>query len=421
MINNFKPKSEFSRNVLTLMTGSAIAQAIPIAITPILTRLYTPEDFGLLALYMSAASLVSVLATGRYELAIMLPKKDTDALHIVFLSLWITLGMTLLASVILFFFNGAIANFLGDATLASWLYMIPLSIFLSGLYQSVNYWNNRKKQYRRLAVNKIIQSSSTATLHLGLGNIGGGGLILGTVAGQALAASVLGKQTWSSTRRLVPAVTKLKMLALLRKYRKLPLLNLPNVFIDNIRTAGINILIAKFFTGAVLGQFALAWKMVQAPMSLIGRSLSQVFFERLATAPQSELASIIRIFLLKAAVISLPMFLLIYLFAEPLFIVVFGEQWALAGQAASIMSPWLFFNFLTSPVATVFVILNRQEVVLGFAVVYMVIPLLLLTLFQHLDFTLLLTLLSITMSLLLLVFVAIVFHTIAHTQKAAQT
>jgi len=329
--------------------------------------------------------------------------------------------MTLLASVILFFFNGAIANFLGDATLASWLYMIPLSIFLSGLYQSVNYWNNRKKQYRRLAVNKIIQSSSTATLHLGLGNIGGGGLILGTVAGQALAASVLGKQTWSSTRRLVPAVTKLKMLALLRKYRKLPLLNLPNVFIDNIRTAGINILIAKFFTGAVLGQFALAWKMVQAPMSLIGRSLSQVFFERLATAPQSELASIIRTFLLKAAVISLPMFLLIYLFAEPLFIVVFGEQWALAGQAASIMSPWLFFNFLTSPVATVFVILNRQEVVLGFAVVYMVIPLLLLTLFQHLDFTLLLTLLSITMSLLLLVFVAIVFHTIAHTQKTAQT
>ncbi len=83
MLNNLKPKSEFSRNVLTLMTGTTIAQAIPIAISPILTRIYTPEDFGVFALYMSVASLLSTLATGRYELAIMLPKKDEDAVNYV--------------------------------------------------------------------------------------------------------------------------------------------------------------------------------------------------------------------------------------------------------------------------------------------------------------------------------------------------
>jgi O-antigen/teichoic acid export membrane protein len=67
VLNKLKPKSEFSRNVLTLMTGTTIAQAIPIAISPILTRIYTPEDFGMFALYMSTASLFSVIATGRYE------------------------------------------------------------------------------------------------------------------------------------------------------------------------------------------------------------------------------------------------------------------------------------------------------------------------------------------------------------------
>jgi O-antigen/teichoic acid export membrane protein len=86
MLNKLKPKSEFSRNVLTLMTGTTIAQAIPIAISPILTRIYTPEDFGVFALYMSVVSIVSVVATGRYELAIMLPKKDEDAINIVTLS-----------------------------------------------------------------------------------------------------------------------------------------------------------------------------------------------------------------------------------------------------------------------------------------------------------------------------------------------
>ncbi len=419
MLNKLKPKSEFSKNVLTLMTGTTIAQAIPIALTPILTRIYTPEDFGLFALYMSAASLVTVLATGRYELAIMLPKKDGDAVNIVLLSLIITLLITLLTFILILLFHQSIAQRLGDSTIAPWLYMIPLSILMTGLYQSANYWNNRKKQYRRLAHNKIIQSSSTVTLQLGLGstNIGGGGLILGTVAGQALATAILGKQTWKHIHPFLPDVKTLKMLALLKKYRKLPLLNLPNVFIDNIRTAGINILIAKFFTAAVLGQFALAWKMVQVPMSLVGRSLSQVFFERLATAPHSELSSLIQTFLFKAAILSLPMFILIYLFAKPVFVFVFGAQWALAGEAASIMSPWLFLNFLTSPIATIFVVLNRQEVVLGFATVYMIIPLLLLTFFQHLDFTTLLLLLCITMSFLLLLFIGLVFHTIAQTQK----
>ena len=90
MINKLKPKSEFSRNVLTLMTGTTIAQAIPIAISPILTRIYTPEDFGMFALYMSVASILSVVATGRYELAIMLPKKDEDAVNIVALSIIIS-------------------------------------------------------------------------------------------------------------------------------------------------------------------------------------------------------------------------------------------------------------------------------------------------------------------------------------------
>ena len=82
MLTKLKPKSEFTRNVLTLMTGTTIAQAIPIAISPILTRLYTPKDFGVLALFVAITSIFGSIANGRYELAIMLPKKDEDAVNI---------------------------------------------------------------------------------------------------------------------------------------------------------------------------------------------------------------------------------------------------------------------------------------------------------------------------------------------------
>jgi len=95
MLTKLKPKSEFSRNVLTLMTGTTIAQAIPIAISPVLIRIYTSEDFGVFALYMSIASILSVVATGRYEMAIMLPKKDSDAINVVVLSMIISFLLVL--------------------------------------------------------------------------------------------------------------------------------------------------------------------------------------------------------------------------------------------------------------------------------------------------------------------------------------
>ena len=139
-MKRFLPKSEFGRNVLTLMTGTTIAQAIPIAISPILTRIYTPEDFGLFAFYASIASIISVVATGRYELAIMLPKKDDDAINIVVLSILISFLVSLLSLIIVLVFNTQITNLLGNPEIANWLYFIPLTVLFTGIYQSFNYW-----------------------------------------------------------------------------------------------------------------------------------------------------------------------------------------------------------------------------------------------------------------------------------------
>ena len=104
MLNKLKPKSEFSKNVLTLMTGTTIAQAIPIAISPILTRIYTPEDFGVLALFVAITTIFGTIANGRYELAIMLPKKDEDAINIFALGFIITCFISLILLILVLIF-----------------------------------------------------------------------------------------------------------------------------------------------------------------------------------------------------------------------------------------------------------------------------------------------------------------------------
>lgn len=402
-----KPKSEFSRNVLTLMTGTSIAQSIPIAISPILTRIYTPEDFGVFALYISIASLLSVMATGRYELAIMLPKKDEEASHLVVLSVFIAFLISLLSFAFICVFNPEITSILGNEEISSWLYLIPLSILLTGLYQSFNYWNNRQKRYKTLAISKVSQSSASGTTNLSLGflSFGSSGLILGSLIGQAVGSFILIRLALLKEKKIFQNIQRLKLVALLKKYKSFPLINSLNAVIDQLRISGISILIAKVFSASYLGQFSLAWKMVQVPITLVSSSLSQVFYQKMSSIDKKDIYPLLNIYLKKAVLIGLPIFIGIYFFAVDIFSFVFGNNWILAGEIASFLSPWLFFNFLSSPMAHVFIVLNKQEVILRVSIVYMLIPLILLWLFNDLGFLTIISMISISMSLILIGFI----------------
>ena len=139
--------NEFNRNVVTVMTGTTIAQAIPIAIMPILTRLYTPEEFGIFALYVAIASIFGVIATARYELAIMLPKKDSEAANLFNLSIIITFIISLFTLLFVLIFHQPLINLIGNPEIGKWLYFIPLTVLFTGLYQTLNYWSSRKKNF----------------------------------------------------------------------------------------------------------------------------------------------------------------------------------------------------------------------------------------------------------------------------------
>lgn len=365
MINRFKPKSEFSRNVLTLMTGTTIAQAIPIAISPILTRIYTPEDFGMFALYMSLASILSIMATGRYELAIMLPKKDEDAINIVALSILISFFVSFITLLIIYIFNTQITKLLGNPEIANWLYFIPLTVLLTGIYQSFNYWSNRKKQYKRLATSRVLQSATTSTSNLGMGfsGFGSSGLILGGVLGQSIATVILGKMIWREDKDRLYVIKRLKIVALLKKYIKFPKINMFHAFLNELKNPIINIILMKLYSSAILGQFYMINKILLLPSSLIGSSISQILYKDITTKHNNkeDYSKDILFMMMKLfSFASIPFFIIIF-FGEEIFVFVFGNNWIIAGELSSSFSLYILFHFVASPISIVPLIVDKQK------------------------------------------------------------
>jgi len=350
-------KSEFNRNVLTLMTGTTIAQAIPIAITPILTRIYTPEDFGVFALFMAIASIFGTIVNGRYEVAIMLPRKDEDAINIFALGFIITFVISLILLILVLVFNNYFVNLLDNKEIGAWLFFIPISVFLIGLWQLLNYYNIRKKQYKDIAKAIIIKTFLLATVQLSIGFIKSGvtGLISGQIISQLFANTKL-LSNIIKDKVLLSKISKKKIISLAKKYQDFPKHNAPAALSGTAALELPLILLPKLFGLAISGYFFLVRKMIGIPSALIGKSISEVFFQEMSAKKNMRfkcwpffIKTVKRLFF-----IALPISFFIALFGPYLFQIVFGEQWKVSGEIAPYLAIVFLFTFVISAVSSVF-------------------------------------------------------------------
>ena len=363
MIKRLKPKSEFSRNVLTLMTGTTIAQAIPIAITPILTRLYTPEDFGVLALFVAVTAILGSIANARYELAIMLPEEDEDAINIAALGLLIALSFSLLLLVPAIFLNEQITSLLGNQEIGFWLYFVPFVVLMMGLYNVLNYLNNRKKLYKDIAMSNIYKSTASATVQLCVGFIKSGatGLISGQIISQMVANYRLAKNTKENYQ--FKSINKQRMLNLAKSYKNFPKYTVWATLANSLSQHLTSILISIFYGLTVIGHFSLVQRVLGMPATLIGSSISQVFFQ-MSTQEKMATGRAIKTFnstVIKLFIIGLIGFGFLYFIVEDLFVFVFGTDWAEAGLYASLLLPLFFIRFIASTVSPVNIVFERQK------------------------------------------------------------
>ena len=351
------------------MTGATIAQAIPIAISPILTRMYTPQDFGVLSLFASIVTIFGTVATMRYELAIMLPDSEDDGLNVGVLGVLTTTILTLILFLVVLFFNGPVSRLLANKRvepelIAPWLYLVPASVFLIGLFNVLNYVNNRSKNYKHIAVAGVHRSMALAATQLGVGFVqeGACGLIVGRVL-SGFASVILLLRNVLSTRDLRSKISWSRMVKLGVRYRDFPIYSTPAALSNTSATNLTNILVAAFFSPTTLGFYSMTQRMLGMPSTLIGRGVSQVFFQQ-ATEEKNRSGVAIRIFdktVNRLALIAVPFFVVLFFIVEDLFALVFSEEWRVSGVYASYLIPLFAIRFVVSAVSMTNIVFEKQK------------------------------------------------------------
>lgn len=394
-------KHEFLRHLLILMSGTAVAQLLPILASPIISRLYSPHEVGIYTAFMALVAGVITIATWRYDMAIVLPKKVEDARALVKLANRVSALTCVLVGLVLIIFAAPISAWLKAPDLRFWIGGVGFVAWAFAQVSVFNYWCNRNKNYKLMSTNRIGQSVTTTGTQLGFGalHVGTAGLIVSTFLGQLVAAGNLFRKTRQEIYGLPSSPTRKVM----RDYRKMPLINGPTAVLDTVRNNGVQLMISAYFSAAALGQFGQAWKMLQTPAGLINSSLSQVFFQKLSVTPRGQMLRVVRAGIVRSALIGIVPFVAIYFLSPPLFPIIFGERWALAGQIGAALVPWLYLNFITSPISMLFVVTQRQGVLFWFGIPFTAAPLTLIAT-QHSHILQTMMWLSLTMAGLLSIF-----------------
>jgi O-antigen/teichoic acid export membrane protein len=366
MIRKLIPKGRFSKNVVTLITGTALAQALPIAITPILTRLYTPEDFGVFAVFMAVSSILAVLVTGRYELAIIVPQKNEDAINIVALSVAFSFIVSFFIFLGVLIFGEQVALALGQEGLENWLYLVPISTLLMGCFQSLNYWNNRCSNYKRMAASRVLQSTSAGAAQLGGGfsKLSYFGLIGGQVIGQFLSLMFLLKSLIKNNQADLGKINKKQIKMVAVRYKNFPQFLILAHGFNAGSSQSPALLLTGLFSAPVAGFYMLTQRVLNAPIGLVANAIRDVFRQEASSqyAKGKECRAIYLSTLKKLALLSFLPFLLLFFVAEHLFAIVFGEEWRVSGEYAAILAPMFFLRFITSPLSSMFMIAEVQKI-----------------------------------------------------------
>ncbi len=370
MIKRILGKSELLRHVLILLQGTVIAQLIGIGMQLVLRRIFTVSDFGIMSLYASAVGVLAVLATGRYEMAIVLPKEDKNARTIFRLSLLISLLFNILLFVVLLFTADKILemirvyelidpNDVTDMNLVVYLiYCIPIGVFLLTIYNALNYLFTRQKAYKTLSNNRILQavtSNGTNGL-LGAMNFGFFGLFFGYVIGFLTSIVFL---IGSKLKLLNGEVGDTK--ENLKKYSDFPSKSLPSGLLNMLALQLPTFVIFGFFGALISGIYDIITRVLNAPITMVGRSVSQVFYQKVSN-DLNEGRSISG-YIIKST-IRLLLFMLIpmtvvFFFGEPLFAYVFGEKYRLAGQLSSYFAPFFLVRFVYYSQSTLFTAVRK--------------------------------------------------------------
>lgn len=360
------PRGQFSRSVTVLARGTVLGQAITVLVSPILTRLYTPEDFGVLGVYASILGIITVVASLRYEYAIPLPEDDQTAANVLAFCFILLLGMSLLSWFVVWRLGEQIVVWANVPGLKPYLWLIPLGMFGAGTYQILNYWAVRKRDFPRLARTRLSRGVARAALQVGVGFAHSGplGLLLGQLAGETAGSASLGLAAWRKNRALFKAVSLQGIRWAGTKFRRFPLFSSWGSLINALGIQVPQLLFAAFYGAQVAGWFALGQRVIAGPLNIVVDSVAQVYFGEAARLAKDNPKAMRHLFLKLTGRLALAGGLPIAVscaLAPLFFTFVFGQEWETAGRYAQILAVMFAVRFAVVPLSHSLNILERQD------------------------------------------------------------
>lgn len=375
-IERWLPKGSFLRNVTILTGGTFFAQVLMVAALPVLTRLYSPEDFSLLAVYVAIISIVTVVSCLRYNIAIPLPEHDADGMALLAVALLAACGISLLCALAVILAPVTTARMIGQPGLHPHLWMVPVGVFIASAYNALQYWASRKKRFALVTQTRMTRAVGGVGTQLGLGAVNPTpfGLIFGHMIYGGLGIAGLLRNLVRDDRILVGELERSNVLKQARIYRRFPLYSVPEALFN---TAGAQlplIIIAAMVAGPEAGFLFLAMRVMGLPMGLVGSSIAQVF---LAEAPaklrDGTLADFTRRTMWLLFKTGAPVIMAVGVICPLIFPLVFGPEWARAGWLVAWMTPWFVLQFVASPVSMAIHVLGHQRMALALQVVGLVL------------------------------------------------
>jgi O-antigen/teichoic acid export membrane protein len=348
------------KGIFLIGGGSILAQMVGILSTPIITRLFSPEDFGLFAVYLSITSVITIVASLRYELAIPIPRDEADASNLFGLCLLLVATTSSILAVLMLIFGGPLLSLIGANRLGPYLWLLVPVFFIMGIYQVFLYWTIRRRNYGIITYTKIYQSfgGAISKIILGLLSAGPWGLLIGDCISQICGIGTIISRTWQEDKKLLTNISLKGMRDAALEYKKFPLFSSSSAVINALAFQVPVLLISSFYGLSEAGLYSLSNSILFLPSLVIGSSIAQAYLGEVTEVMRRDenhrkkLASLYLSTTTRLAAIAIPLIGIIALVAPTLFPVVFGQKWLYAGVYCLPIAFVAMSNFIISPTTT---------------------------------------------------------------------
>ena len=359
-------KSKFARNAFTLTIGTSIAQFLPMLFYPILGRIYSPEEFGLLATLISITSILAVLASAKYEDSILIARTNNDAANIISLVILLSLSFLLISAILLQLVGKKMELWLNEPNLNKWLFICSLSAFSIIVFRCYNEWCVRNQYFKSLSWNKIVNSAAITLgkLFFGFVNLFSAGLVVGDLLGRIISAGSCFIRGYKQDKSEFYDLSLYKMQLLAKQFKKFPIYILPAELLSTIGGSLPVFMIGAYFNSAEVGYYAMTMNLLSIPISVISRALRDVFRQR-ANEEYIKTGKCVILYLklFRILLISSTIGSLIIVFVLPtIFIIVLGGQWRSAGEYSQILLPMMAIDFISISLSGILLVTQKMKI-----------------------------------------------------------